>query len=132
MHSKHTYFNIWRPIHYLHLLIPTLEDPANQGSRMYTQRTVSAPWIESLSEGLSWRRKPFLNQWTVFTTITPLKSLQPFVVCRGATIQTSFESVYHTLQIINCSQTRKNDKLSNKVTVYARSNYYGLYPEGKK
>lgn len=55
---------------YLHLLIPTLDDPANQGSRMYTQRTVSAPRIDSLREGLSWSRKPFLNQWIVFTTIT--------------------------------------------------------------
>ena len=57
---------------YLHLLIPTLDDPANQGSRMYTQRTVSAPWMDFLSEGLSWSLKPFLNQWMVLTTITQL------------------------------------------------------------
>lgn len=131
MHSKHTYFNIWRPIHYLHLLIPTLEDPANQGSRMYTQRTVSAPWIESLSEGLSWRRKPFLNQWTVFTTITPLQV--PSTVCsmlgcfnrplsRCLTTHSKEETAFKGV---------KSDKLSNKVTMYARSNDSGLYSAKK-
>ncbi|KAG7254845.1 hypothetical protein CRUP_013249 [Coryphaenoides rupestris] len=47
-------------------------EPANQGSRMYTQRAVSAPRSDSCSAGLSWSRKPFLNQWMVFTTITQL------------------------------------------------------------
>lgn len=51
--------------HYLHLLMPTLEELANQGSIMNTHRNVAASSRPSLNAGLSWRRSPFLNQCTM-------------------------------------------------------------------
>lgn len=35
------------------------------------QRRVSAPWIESLKDGLSCNRSPLRNQWMVLTTMSP-------------------------------------------------------------
>lgn len=50
---------------HLHLLIPTFEDPANQGSRMNIHRNVAAFLKPALRDGLSWSRSPFLNQCTI-------------------------------------------------------------------
>lgn len=49
---------------YLHLLMPTLELPANQGSMMKTHRNVVASWMPRNNDGLSCSRRPFRNQWT--------------------------------------------------------------------
>jgi hypothetical protein len=56
---------------YLHLLIPTFEDPANHGSRMNTQRNVVAHFNPSRKLGLSCKRSPFLNQCTVCFALFP-------------------------------------------------------------
>ena len=50
---------------HLHLFVPTLEDPANQGSRMKIQRNVSHLLIPRNKAGLSLSLSPFLNQCTV-------------------------------------------------------------------
>lgn len=50
---------------HLHLLMPTLVLPANQGSSTKTHRKVDAPARPSLNEGLSCSRSPLRNQWTV-------------------------------------------------------------------
>lgn len=50
---------------YLHLLMPTLEEPANQGSRMKTHLNVVAPLRPSRRDGLSCNRSPLRNQCTV-------------------------------------------------------------------
>lgn len=52
-------------ISYLHLLIPTFVELANQGSMMNTHRKVVAPRSPSRRAGLSCNRSPFRNQWTV-------------------------------------------------------------------
>lgn len=56
---------------YLHRLIPTEEEAANQGSRMYTQRTQRAPRTAASSAGLSWSRSPLRNQCTEEAPSTP-------------------------------------------------------------
>lgn len=50
---------------HLHLLMSTLDEPANQGSRMKTQRYVEQPLSPSLRLGLSCRRRPLRNQCTM-------------------------------------------------------------------
>lgn len=45
-------------------LMPTAEEAANQGSRIYTQRRDAASRNASCSAGLSWRRSPRRNQCT--------------------------------------------------------------------
>lgn len=47
-----------------HRLMPTAEEAANQGSRIYTQRRDAASRSASCSAGLSWRRSPRRNQCT--------------------------------------------------------------------
>lgn len=47
---------------HLHLLMPTLVLPANQGSSTKTHRKVDAPARPSLNEGLSCSRSPLRNQ----------------------------------------------------------------------
>lgn len=47
---------------YLHLFIPTLEDPANHGSRINMQRNVLAPTSPARKLGLSCNRRPLRNQ----------------------------------------------------------------------
>lgn len=49
---------------HLHLLIPTLDEPANHGSRINMHLKVTAFLRPARREGLSWRRRPFLNQCT--------------------------------------------------------------------
>ena len=49
----------------LHLFVPTLEDPANHGSRMKIHLKVSHLLIPRSKAGLSLSLRPFLNQWTV-------------------------------------------------------------------
>lgn len=49
---------------YLHLLIPTLELPANHGSSKNIHRNVIEPFSPSYNDGLSCNRKPFRNQCT--------------------------------------------------------------------
>lgn len=49
---------------YLHLLIPTLELPANHGSSKNMQRNVIEPFSPSYNDGLSCNRKPLRNQCT--------------------------------------------------------------------
>lgn len=51
---------------YLHLFIPTLDDPANQGSTINIQRQVVAPDKAPLNAGWSCKRRPFRNQCTTF------------------------------------------------------------------
>ena len=53
-----------KPTH-LHLLVPTLEEPANQGSKMKMHRKVSHRRMPRNRAGLSLKRSPFRNQWTV-------------------------------------------------------------------
>ena len=50
---------------HLHLFVPTLEDPANQGSRMKMHLKVSHLRIPLSRAGLSLSLRPFLNQWTL-------------------------------------------------------------------
>ena len=50
---------------HLHLLVPTLEEPANQGSRMKMHLKVSHLLIPLNRAGLSLSLRPFLNQWTL-------------------------------------------------------------------
>jgi len=56
---------------YRHLLIPTFDEPANQGSKMNTQRNVVADFNPSRKLGLSCKRSPFLNQCTVCFSLFP-------------------------------------------------------------
>lgn len=60
-----TFIHSTKIFHYRHLLIPTLEAPANQGSRMKTHLNVVAPFKPSLREGLSCKRNPLRNQCTI-------------------------------------------------------------------
>lgn len=56
---------------HLHLLIPTLELPANHGSITNTHRNVVASSRPRKNEGLSWSRSPLRNQCrTCFSLIT--------------------------------------------------------------
>lgn len=49
---------------HLHLLMPTLEEPANQGSRTKMHRRVVAPLRPASRLGLSCSLRPFRNQCT--------------------------------------------------------------------
>ena len=49
---------------YLHLLVPTLDDPANHGSKMKIHRKVSHLRIALSRAGLSLSLSPLRNQWT--------------------------------------------------------------------
>ena len=50
---------------YLHLLVPTFDDPANHGSSMKMQRNVSHRLIPLSKLGLSLSLSPLRNQWTL-------------------------------------------------------------------
>ena len=58
----HKYLNLVGS--YLHLLIPTWEDPANQGSSMKIHLKVSAPFSASTKAGLSCSLRHLRNQYT--------------------------------------------------------------------
>ena len=59
-------------IFYLHLLVPTFEDPANQGSRMKIHLNVSHLLMPLSKAGLSLSLSPFLNQCTLCFLLEPL------------------------------------------------------------
>lgn len=62
---------------YLHLLIPTFEDPANHGSNKKTHLNVTAFLSPSLNAGLSCNRNPFRNQCTVCLSLLVVLLLPP-------------------------------------------------------
>lgn len=65
---------------HLHLLMPTLVLPANQGSSTKTHRKVDAPARPSLNEGLSCSLSPLRNQWTVCFLLSPRIDVTPWPI----------------------------------------------------
>lgn len=62
---------------YLHLLMPTFEDPANHGSNKKTHLNVTAFLSPSVNAGLSCNRNPFRNQCTVCLSLFVVLLLPP-------------------------------------------------------
>ncbi len=65
----------------LHLLVPTFDEPANQGSSMNTQRKVSQRRMPRNSAGLSLKRRPFRNQCTVCFRFEDFRLMATSGVC---------------------------------------------------